>query len=268
MPAGLLLAEPQEATGSADTDNSADENADSGAATRELDGALRWDKTEQRQSIRQRRDPAFFEFTMTNVSDEPVLIENIILSCGCTTVEGKEFPYTVPPKASETIKIRMTMVGRSGSLTKSVLVKSGEITWMLLVTTEILNAEGKVVDTRAKNLEIAKADRQAVFKGDCASCHAAYAKDQHGYALYLGACAICHDAKHRASMVPDLKKVDSSMKTDPDYWRGHIRDGKANTLMPAFAIKNEGILTEKQVESLVKYLTDRDVDTGVEEQKR
>ena len=107
---------------------------------------------------------------------------------------------------------------------------------------------------RGRNIGLATADRQAVFKGDCAACHSRSAERQLGYGLYLGACAICHDAKHRASMVPDLRVVDESR--DAAYWREHITDGIEGTLMPAFAKEKGGILSDEQIESLVKYLVE------------
>ena len=63
---------------------------------------------------------------------------------------------------------------------------------------------------------------------------------------------VCHDAKHRASMVPDLRSPDKSR--DADYWRQHITDGIDGTLMPAFAKSKDGILSNEQIESLVKFL--------------
>lgn len=106
--------------------------------------------------------------------------------------------------------------------------------------------------SRGKNIELALADRQAVFRGDCARCHADYAKDQYGRELYLGACEICHDAEHRASMVPDLRV--GGYSRNAAYWREHITEGIEGTLMPAFAKDKGGILSEEQITSLVKFL--------------
>ncbi len=82
---------------------------------------------------------------------------------------------------------------------------------------------------RAKNQGLAKADRQAVFKGECAKCHAEPTKGKIGRELYAVACGICHEAEHRASMVPDLKALNKP--TSRDYWLQWIAHGKADTLM-------------------------------------
>ncbi len=108
--------------------------------------------------------------------------------------------------------------------------------------------------SRGKNIQLAQADRQVVFKGDCAQCHSDYAESQFGHDLYLGACAICHDAEHRASMVPDLRAMGEPR--DAAYWRASITHGIDGTLMPAFAKEKEGILSDEQIESLVKFLVE------------
>ena len=110
------------------------------------------------------------------------------------------------------------------------------------------------VDARTRNLQIAMADRQAVFKNNCASCHVAPAVDKKGQALYSAACAICHDAPHRATMVPDLKTVQAEQ--NKIYWLHWITNGKPGSLMPAFSKSQGGPLTDEQIESLATYLAE------------
>ncbi|RLS58132.1 MAG: DUF1573 domain-containing protein [Planctomycetota bacterium] len=203
---------------------------------------------------------------MTNVSREPVVIEKINTSCGCTTTDTRELPFTLAPGATESLQVSMNVTGKYGTVTKSLLVQGSHASWTLLVTVELpppadvdpVSGVSKGVAmsarSRGKNIGLAQADRQAVFKGDCARCHTDYAKEQFGKDLYQGACEICHDAEHRASMVPDLRVVDESR--DAAYWREHITNGIEGTLMPAFAIENGGILSDEQIESLVKYLVE------------
>ena len=159
----------------------------------------------------------------------------------------------------------MSITGKFGTVTKSVLIQTNCGNSTLLVTSEVTTATDDVFveglpngaamssGLRGKNISLAKADRQAVFKGTCAECHTRYAEERFGYDLYLGACAICHDAEHRASMVPDLHMAGPQ---DAAYWREHITDGIEGTLMPAFATENRGILSDEQIESLVKFLVE------------
>lgn len=53
-------------------------------------------------------------------------------------------------------------------------------------------------------------------------------------------------------MVPDLKTL--KITTDKKYWDQVTRNGRPNTLMPAFEQKQGGSLTEAQIQSLVEYL--------------
>jgi len=105
---------------------------------------------------------------------------------------------------------------------------------------------------REQNQQLALADRQAVFRGDCASCHADVAKGKQGKELYVAACGVCHEAEHRATMVADLHTA--KQERNAEYWHNWITNGKQGSLMPAFATSAGGILDEAQIASLVDYL--------------
>ena len=96
------------------------------------------------------------------------------------------------------------------------------------------------------------ADARAIFKGDCAACHADKARGLLGKELYEASCGICHDSPQRAGIVPDLRRL----KAPPalDYWKGIIAHGKPQTMMPGFASAEGGPLAEMQVSSLAAYL--------------
>src|SRR5581483_10486280 len=66
------------------------------------------------------------------------------------------------------------------------------------------------------------------------------------------ACGVCHESEHRATMVPDLHKI--QQETNAEFWRNWITHGKPESLMPAFAKSEGGILSDAQIESLVNYL--------------
>jgi mono/diheme cytochrome c family protein len=107
-------------------------------------------------------------------------------------------------------------------------------------------------EQRAAGVAAAKMDRQAVFKGDCASCHVKNIQGKYGQLLFDAICAVCHEGNPRASMVPDLHNLKDP--TSEEFWRTWITSGKAGTLMPAFATSQGGPLNDMQIASLAAYL--------------
>jgi mono/diheme cytochrome c family protein len=105
---------------------------------------------------------------------------------------------------------------------------------------------------RAAGVAAAKIDRQAVFKGDCASCHVKNVEGKYGKQVFDLVCAVCHEANPRATMVPDLHNLKDP--TSEEFWRAWITSGKAGTLMPAFATSQGGPLSDFQISSLATYL--------------
>lgn len=69
--------------------------------------------------------PLTYEFEFTNISEEPVLLENVKASCGCTTPTWTKEP--VMPKKTGSIKAQYNMA-REGAFRKSITVttKDGE----------------------------------------------------------------------------------------------------------------------------------------------
>jgi cytochrome c553 len=195
-----------------------------------------------------------FEFSLTNLSPKAVTINSVATSCGCTVAKLPTQPWTLVPGTSGQIHVTMNLAGKSGRITKVVTVNSDQGVKTLLVNTMITpgTAQSGMGD-REKNLAAAKVDRQAVFKGDCARCHAETTHGKIGKDLYAAACGVCHESDHRASMVSNLHAI--PQQTNADFWRNWITNGKAGTLMPAFAQAQGGPLTDAQISSLVQYLT-------------
>ncbi|MEO5959024.1 MAG: c-type cytochrome, partial [Opitutaceae bacterium] len=170
-------------------------------------------------------------------------------SCGCTVAELPATPWVLAPKAKGAFKATMEFLGRDGTVSKTLAVSTTEGGQMLTITVKIPEPDPAM---RQRNLEFAKADRQAVFRNDCASCHVAPTVGKEGAALFAAACSICHMAPHRATIVPDL--LVAKEPRDAAYWMKWIAEGGGEkTLMPAFAQKHGGPLSEEQVASLVKF---------------
>ena len=104
------------------------------------------------------------DFQYTNTSSSPVTIVGIERSCHCTTPKTPELPWTIAPHASGKMEVIVEVPGKWGLLQKTISMRSATQTNILLLQVDIAEP-----DTREKNRLMAFADRQAVFKGDCAS---------------------------------------------------------------------------------------------------
>jgi mono/diheme cytochrome c family protein len=215
---------------------------------------LAWNNETQEASVKMGAPSAAMCFTVTNISAQPITVTAVRTSCGCTVPKLPPMPWTLPPGGSGQMDVTMSLAGKSGTVIKTVTVTTDQGFKTLYVRTNIEQAPAGVMGEtdRMRNLQIATANRQAVFQGECATCHATPALNKMGAELYNTACGICHEAEHRASMVPDLKNLNK--ETNADYWRTWITSSMDGKLMPAFAIEHGGILNAMQINSLVEHL--------------
>lgn len=211
---------------------------------------LAWDAKEKSVALKDGEPVARFEFAVTNLTHRPITIQAVDPSCGCTTVDLPPLPWTLAPGAGGMVRARVDLEGKDGEIRKGlrVMTSAGEQILLMHISVPIVP---KPPDPRATNIATAHTDRQAVFRGDCARCHADLAADKTGAELFDVACGICHDSPRRASLVPDLTAT--ARGHDAAFWRATIRDGHSGTLMPAFAKAQGGPLSDEQIESLVAY---------------
>jgi mono/diheme cytochrome c family protein len=194
--------------------------------------------------------------TVTNsITPAPVTILNVHPSCGCTTAELPPVPWLLPPGTNSTMRVSVNLAGKNGTLFKTVTISTdrGRMDLMLRITIAPPPPPTPLTaQQRAMGVAAAKIDRQAVFRGDCASCHAKNVDGKYGQQLFAQVCAICHEANPRATMVPDLHHLKD--QTSQEFWIAWITSGKAGTLMPAFASAQGGPLNQMQIASLAAYL--------------
>jgi|SRR5665213_2967251 len=252
---------------------------------------LVWDGETKATSVESGETGAHLIFNFTNISACSITITNVHPSCGCTTAQLPTLPWIIPSGTNGWIGITVNLAGKSGTLFKTVTVNTDKGSQSLSVKIAILPpatpdasttnksrtlqvsskgngvavafpakqssdlpaAQAMIDPNRARSFQMAKVDRQAVFKGDCASCHATPAKGKSGKELYDLVCGICHESANRATMVPDLHHL--KVPTSVDFWKTWITLGKTNSFMPAFARAEGGPLTKSQITSIAKYLT-------------
>jgi mono/diheme cytochrome c family protein len=204
-----------------------------------------------------------FTFNLTNVWTNEVIIDNVHASCGCTTATLPANPWHIPPKGGGPIHVQVNLAGKMGLITKTVTFYYKMLPDSATVRIRVINlkvnippppaASGTMTEAERNAAMIkAVADAQAIFRGDCARCHADKGRQALGQDLYAADCGICHESSHRARFVPDLHALKQA--TDFDYWKAFITWGKPHTMMPAFAAAQGGPLTEAQIISLATYL--------------
>lgn len=216
-------------------------------------GAFAWDAMLKEYHAKAGETEAKFNFALTNVSKGTVTIDSVHTSCGCTVAKLPQTPWALAPGDHGEIGVTVDLHGKFGTISKTATIYSSVGTIPLTVRIVIPPAEASArMSDRTRNLQVAAADRQAVFRGDCATCHVAPAVGKTGKALYDAACAVCHEGQNRATMVPDLRAL--TKPTDAAYWTQWITAGREGSLMPAFALAQHGILNDAQIKSLVDYL--------------
>ncbi|OYV05748.1 MAG: hypothetical protein CFE26_09970 [Verrucomicrobiales bacterium VVV1] len=220
------------------------------------EGLLVWDSVAKKQTAVLGTANTTFAFNVTNVSKETITVTSFRTSCGCTSVKVPSMPWVLSPGAKGTIDVVMDLAGKRGVLEKNAVVITDRGYKSLTVRTDIQEPDASKMNEsdRARNLQLATANRQTILKGECASCHSTPAQNKLGEELYQAACGICHDSSHRAASVPNLKQLNKP--TNADYWRTWITSSADGKLMPAFGLEHDGILDKAQIESLVKYLTE------------
>ena len=176
-----------------------------------------WDAMEKTAEAKAGEGAADFVFKATNTSSRPVTIISVHPSCGCTVVDLPAAPWVLAPGASGNLPATVDFSGKDGALTKSLFVESSAGAQTLLIHIKLPPADP---EARAKNQALAKADRQAVFRGECASCHVIPGFRRTGEELFRGVCLNCHTTLERASMVPDL--FSARGHRDAAWWRTWI----------------------------------------------
>lgn len=219
------------------------------------EGVIAWDALSKSVDATNEQEFVRFIFTFTNVTPTNVSILSVHPSCGCTTAELPPVPWLLPAGANGQIGLSVNLAGKAGTLFKTVNITTDHGKKDLILRINILPPPpmpAMTEEQRFAGIAAAKVDRQAVFKGDCASCHLKKIEGKYGQQLFEALCAICHEAKDRATMVPDLANL--QIPTNEEFWRAWITAGKAGSMMPAFATSQGGPLTDLQIASLAAYL--------------
>jgi hypothetical protein len=223
---------------------------------------LVWDDDAKTTSVAAGESAANFIFNFTNVSANSITVISVLSSCGCTTAQLPPLPWTIASGTSGQISVKVNLAFRSGTLFKTlnVITDKGSklLSFRINIPSPTINTLSPMSKPVVSNVDhvhdfaTAQVDRQAVFHGDCASCHVKHGEGKFGRELYYADCAICHEGEHRVTTAASLHTL--SQTNSVEFWRTWIAHGKPHSLMPAFAAGDGGPLTDGQILSLAYYI--------------
>lgn len=223
-------------------------------------GVLAWDALAKDTNIVADAGAARFVFNFTNLATGKLVVQQLLPSCGCTTTESPPLPWGVSAGTNGHLRftVNLKLMGKARKQAKLVRVVTDQgfvdLTLRLNVVPPRMPSQSE--PERARALKLAQADRQALFRGECATCHAQPAAGKEdGRALYYAVCAACHEGNPPGA-APDLFAIKTP--TNVDFWLNWISHGKAGSLMPGFSKAEGGPLSEMQIAYLARYLNTSD----------
>jgi mono/diheme cytochrome c family protein len=211
---------------------------------------LVWDAMVKEVTTKPLQTTNLFIFWVTNTATTNVVLDHIQPSCGCTVAKLPKDPWNMAPGESGPISATVSFPGKSGALEKLLTVYSseGQQTLRLKLNIPFNPTEA----SRQQNMMKSIADKQAVFKGDCASCHVEKGRGKSGEELFAADCTICHQPDgHRAEMVPNLANINKV--TNKEYWKYYLENG-GTSLMPVFLNTKGGPLTAEEIDTFADFL--------------
>jgi mono/diheme cytochrome c family protein len=222
------------------------------------DDVLAWDSRTKETNVVGGTGDAHFVFNFTNRTSGNVVIRDLQPSCGCTTAQLPSLPWVIPAGAQGRFGLTVSLPGKARRRTETAVVLTDrgfqEIFFNVNIVPPTVPARSSA--ERQRDREIARANRQAIFHGDCVTCHTQPGREKDGKALYYTACAICHESKDPASPMADLFAIKTPANVS--FWLGWIAHGKPGSLMPAFSAADGGPLTEMQIANLARFLNTSD----------
>jgi len=185
-------------------------------------------------------------FVISNTGTDTLEVFSAQPSCGCTAAfPGKK---RIAPGDTSQLKITFDPHNKAeGDVTKTITVTSNS----KVDAQKMLRIHGVIYKSKLAHKETMHLD--GLFQGNCASCHVEKGKGELGAKLYEADCAICHGSKADNKPGPDIAD-DLMMNHTPKQLKEVIAEGRVNTNMPAFHLKNKGPLNDEEIASLVDYM--------------
>ncbi|OGW28163.1 MAG: hypothetical protein A2X59_13235 [Nitrospirae bacterium GWC2_42_7] len=138
------------------------------------------------------------------------------------------------------ISVSVNNNGKSGNISKTIQIYTNNP--KKPVTT--ISVAMRVKD----RFHINKSEAKEIFNGECKSCHTDRGIGKKGLELFMADCIMCHE---RGKSAIPITEMQSKPK---EYLIKSTADGVTNTSMPGWHLKNNGPLSDEEIESLVHII--------------
>ena len=186
-------------------------------------------------------------FILKNGGSAKLTLYEAYSTCGCTV--PKLAKNELKPGETTNLDVAVDTAMKQDKVTKTVFVSSDDPTRPVLPIDLSMDVEN--VHTGMSDLTGTK-----IFTDQhCSSCHVDQGVGLYGKDLFEADCAMCHGIAAKGAVGPALRGPYSNK-----VFAAHIKDvishgSKTHRSMPGFLGDNGGPLSEKQIESIVKYLS-------------
>ena len=106
---------------------------------------LVWDNIAKTTNVVADATDASFVFNFTNLTSGKIVITDVQTSCGCTTVEIPNLPWTIVSGTNGQIAVSVNITGEGGDISKTVFVDTDKGTETLTVNVTMLPATNQPV---------------------------------------------------------------------------------------------------------------------------
>ena len=190
---------------------------------------------------------------ISNHGGKLLTIKKVSTSCGCTIAKLKTM--VLKAGASTTLHVEMDTRLKLGPIQKTIDIDSNDP----IRPRFSIKLIGQVHPTEKQKTHsgmLKVADRLALFKGTCKTCHVDKGVGKTGQELCIADCGMCHGVDGKGGVAPSLLKLAWHKPETLAYVRGIIANGAAmNPAMPPFSKQaHGGPLSEDQIDSLVNFL--------------
>jgi len=101
-------------------------------------GVLVFDADVKKVTLPAGNAQAQFLFTFTNTSRTDVVIEQVGISCGCTTAQLPQMPWRIEPYATGRIPVTLDVQGHVGKISKTLSITTAKGTKILTVEADMI----------------------------------------------------------------------------------------------------------------------------------